>query len=325
MNTPMTQMRIGFLSACVSLAATGMWPGVIHAQNIYQSSMKGDPRDRFRVAGLGFHVQGSEWPGLLLPGGVVESGTYQGKFPKPTIHCLGRIHTGGTATLKTQDASWTSNSLRYASGPNAELKLTVTRLSPAILLQTDKGWLWLFGSGQDPAHVMKVQHRFVNSGPHRGRMKRLIPGGAVKPLRWATRLPSGKIRTGVLGAQPEVSLGMDGVQRVPSRSKGTARPPLSHLAKGWLLLWYGSDSVFLDTDWPCVYWKDAYGNQPSYHTPYWPKRDQVYQADIAILLLPEKAPDGLRFDTERGIGLTFGDGMGKMAVLPLAGHKPLKA
>lgn len=313
---------------------------------VYQSDMSGNPHDHNRVAGLGFSVQGAGWPSVLMPVGVSLGGAYHGGELGPFPLMFGQIRTGADGILQGQDPNWVSNRLRYGTGEDSDLYITLTRLSPGILLETGAKTAWLFAP--DGSNVVgeigKVQrhlgaqlrnysHGWWQCRAKLGATQRIVKGGCeggkVRPLRWATPGAGGKILTGVLGTQILPDIPVKGVERTPSLAPAPSLPrseQMADLNAQWMLLWYGSDSVFVHSMTPCVYVENQYLPEliPS---PLWPVKGSAYQADVPILLVMEKAPTSIEQGGE-GIKITFDrgeGGMGKMVVLPLYGHVLLRA
>ncbi|RLB80409.1 MAG: hypothetical protein DRH15_07610, partial [Deltaproteobacteria bacterium] len=91
-----------------------------------------------RTAGLGFIVEAQNWPFLFLRGGVESSGQ---RLEGPTGIGLGQIKIpGSSGTLSSETTDWAHNETGFGNA----LKLWVSRLSPAVLVQTSSNSPRLF-------------------------------------------------------------------------------------------------------------------------------------------------------------------------------------
>jgi len=277
------------------------------------TGMKGWAEDHNRVTGLTLTVEDAGWPLFSMlghPDGVI--GAMRGLRDKaghlnPIPAYLGCAAVGANGKLTDQQVNEVSNTLTFSSGKSA-LDVTITRLSPAVLLESDARQIELFASEEKPVSP---------SGPDYFPP----PAGTVKPLRWATPGPDGEVLTGVLGSQPVAELPMKGWEERHERAKSLASgqsspPPLDRLGETWLLLWYGSDSPVLSSKVPY-----AILPRPTY--PGHLHAETVFQADIPVLLVFGNTPTSIDFE-KGGPGLrfviSFPGRTGKIAMMPLFGH-----
>jgi hypothetical protein len=181
------------------------------------------------TGGLGFNVQAGKWPRLSARGGV--NGIEQwplGKFlVGPAGVDLGEITLPGvTASSFSESADWARNEMTFASA-GEQLKVWVTRLSPAIALRASTKSLALFGGPVKGNTWSKGQISARPASPSYPKYVAFRSGGA-----W---------RVEVLGASP------------------LALPALEGNAA---LVWYGTNSHFVDAKVPLDYqslpWEHAY-------------------------------------------------------------------
>jgi hypothetical protein len=321
------------LALGLSMALANSVPsGQAAVTDFYQSSMEANAGDKSRVAGLTFSVQDGGGATLLMSGGSLDGvtswagdrPTYIGPFP----FMFGRVQTDTSGSLVGQSANQVANRLVFAG----DLAVTVSRLSPALLLESGKTQLTLFAPDNSavPADIAAVQMHLTGADEtatfYEAMVRNAVTGGTVKPLRWAAPGPDGSIRTGVLGTQAQAGIPVSGVARTGSLAPASpSLPPLDQLGSRWLLLWYGADSVFVHSKTPFVHVDDYYHADTAYLIkPYWPVRQSAYQADVPILVVPSRNPSGLTVSGS-GITLQFPAGPVKMALMPLFGAKPLKA
>jgi len=328
------RLLVLFQALALGLSAVAVNPvqtGQAAATPFYQSSMEANAGDMSRVAGLTFSVQDGGGATLLLNGGSADgvtswagrNPTYIGPFP----FMFGRVQTDVAGGLVSQSANGVSNKLLFSG----DLSVTVSRLSPALLLESGKRQLTLFApdSSTVPSEVAAVQMHLTGADEkaefYDAMVRNAVLGGTVKPLRWAAPAADGTIRTGVLGTQTPAGFPVAGVVRTNSLAASPSSPPLDQLGAKWLLLWFGADSAFVHSMTPYVHVDDYYHSDSDYVVkPYWPVRQSAYQADVPILLVPSMSPASISFSSA-GINLQFPSGPVKMAVMPLYGAKPLKA
>jgi len=129
-------------------------------------SMAADASFGGRVSGLALGVEAEGWPALVMEGAVVKQGRYQ----RPATIRLGAVSVGGDGKLAGQGVGPATNKMTFSGEGGSSLDLYVTRLSPAILVDTKSALLALFGSA-----------------------------GAGVPLRWATPSADGEVAVGVFG------------------------------------------------------------------------------------------------------------------------------
>ena len=305
------------ISGVMALALLAlMAPGAALAQDETDAppapGMKGDARDNNRVSGLAFSVEDGGWPMVSLLGSQFSVlGALQGPRLEPGPVTLGAIGLDGRGALADQQVNTVSNTMTFKSQSDAVLKLTVTRLSPAILVESQAAEIELFGEVAIPA-----------AKGAKGKAAK-PPLMAVKPLRWAAPGPDGEVVAGVFGQQEvtpfptgKAGKSFERTQNLGQESHRKAVIPVDGLGAGWLLVWYGSDSPFLTSKIPCVLSDlDFIGDNLFDGT--------IYQADAPVLLVFGNAPKAVELKAGSGkprFVISFAGAMGRMAVLPLFGH-----
>ncbi len=313
----------------------------VKAEEFYQSSMQGNSTsyidtfygnnhpvgDANRVAGLTWQVQDAGGPTLIMNEGAAPGPRdHIGPFPL----MFGKIQTDSTGGLSSQTPNNVSNKLLFAG----DLAVTLSRLSPAVLLETGRTQLSLFLPDADStkndidnvqAHLATTPEtndtviNFLAAG--------LAAGGTIKPLRYAAPKADGTVQVGVLGTQTAVALPIPGISKTTSLASSPSSPPLDQLGSKWLLLWYGADSIFLSTKTPFARIDNLYLENDSTLSPkpWWPVKTEPFQADIPILVILNQNPSGVSFNSSTGITFNFSSGPVKIAVMPLFGRKILKA
>jgi len=294
-----------------------------------------------KVTGLVLSVEDAGGPTLTMPGAIF-SVWEMANLLAPYPITFGAALTGKGMRLADQQPTAVSNTLRFeAEGGGETLTMTVSRLSPAVLIDSGAKALRLFAPEPKPFLHRTEDPRlrdnwytpqkpeFSKRNPQDKRDVVMIPPGAVKPLRWAAPTPDGKIATGVLGTQelPPKLMVPALTRSAPAPQRATAAPRFQATGAPWLLLWYGSDSPFVGSQVPFVDmpgyspWVDE---RPTWEW-VWPQIKSVYQADVPMLLVFESAPAAVRFAPETGIELEFAGKTGKLAIMPLYGHALLRA
>ncbi|RME71756.1 MAG: hypothetical protein D6784_14685, partial [Chloroflexi bacterium] len=170
------------------------------------------------VAGLGMSVNVNSWPALYLRGGAADGGW--GKLAGPTGIELGQIQIPGASTISRQSQSvdWAHNELTFSLGGSGQLKLWVSRLTPAVLVQSTASTLRLL-TGNVSGSTFDGTTVFARSaGPSYPRYVAYSSGGTVQV-----------------------------------RTLSSTALNLPALDGNWLLLWYGNNSHFVDTKVPLTY------------------------------------------------------------------------
>jgi hypothetical protein len=101
-----------------------------------------------------------------------------------------------------------------------------------------------------------------------------------------------------------------GIQRATLGSGATS---LSGINQNWLLVWYGTDSHFVETKTPTSY------SGPDYDHASLPVT-QAYQGDAPMLLLFQKAPSSIQKDASGGIQVTLAQASSYIGILPVLGR-----
>ena len=308
------------------------------------SGMRLDHDTRNQVSGLALTVEDAGWPTLTMlrhPYGTIGSLCKNGDHPNepwsigPLAFGLARLGTFGHLT--DQQVNDVTNTMTFRNDGGESLMMTVTRLSPAVLMDARAKELELFGAADsayappNPKNVPMAwdgDHQIMVPIPPAQRGL-FAPGrfpptaGLVKPLRWATCRVDGTVVTGVLGSQPALAFPfIDWHKRfVPVSSlapEKSSAPPMEGLGQHWLLLWYGSGSPFLSSKLPAVF-----ANGGLFHVLYPLRLATAFQADVPMLLVFEKSPQSIELrqdgDATRLV-VTSPDPVGKVAMLPLFGH-----
>jgi hypothetical protein len=315
--TAKTKITCGILLAlaAVSLPVAAQEKMVRLPRKLPVTGMEGWPQFNSRVTGVAFAIEDAGWPTLRMlsndaaapvPGALRGSVKKPGHL-KPIPLLFGCISVGGDGQLKEQTANQVSNTLVFG-GASGDLAITISRLTPAVLLESKASVLELFAPEQKPLHPALAD---------------MLPGvpGALKPLRWAAPGLDGAVVTGVLGTQDLPAMLYKSWQERVARAESLApeqvsAPPLAQLAQGWLLLWYGAGSPFTVTKVP-----EALLPGPIY--PNYPRIAPVQQADVPLLLVFEKAPKAIELKEEDDAArflISYDGEAGKTAVLPLFGH-----
>lgn len=231
-----------------------------------------------KTASLAVIVRAAGTPFLSLQGGVKQGG---GGIVGPTTIELGEVKVPGTIhTLTSESADWAHDELTFTNG----LKLWVSRLSPAVLIQAQDSRL------------------------------RLLSGAVAGATSRAGTVAN---RTASPSSPKYLAYSSDGSIQVSRLSTGDLTlPPLD---QGWMLLWYGNNSHFVDTKAPTSYSVDLGSGFVSLPD------SQGYQADAPILLKFENRPSSIRQSPEGGVELTFNGASGSTALMPLLGIDHPKA
>lgn len=176
-----------------------------------------------KTAGLAMTVQAQEWPTLSLQGGVKDGGW--GMLASSLGIDLGAVKLPGSSsvTLTNETTDWSHNELTFTTDTSAQLKLWVSRLSSAILMQTSSRSLRLLTGN-------------VNGNIFNGTTVTPRPAGPAYP-KYVAYSAGGAIRVQALG---------------------TSDLALPALDQSWLLVWYGGNSAFVETKKPLSYTEANY-------------------------------------------------------------------
>ncbi|MBI5723483.1 MAG: hypothetical protein HZA50_05955 [Planctomycetes bacterium] len=278
------------------------------------TGMRGESMSRNRVSGLAFHVEDAGWPSLMMLGhqhGLIgalagSAKSAGGLVPVPLSYGLVRLT--GKGQRISEDASEVTNTTTCSNEKGQTLRVTVTRLSPAILCEGETSEIEWFAQEENPAGSGN-QNSFPPSP------------GSVKPLRWAAIGAEGTVAVGVLGKQPVSEMPFRDWEkrfdRPSSLLSKTVSPSFKPGAPAWLLLWYGSDSPFLTSKVPeCLYSESFHPSKPL-------RMRTAYSADVPFLFVFEKAPQSVEWKTDKDGGhlhFSFQERMGRIVMLPLFGH-----
>ena len=246
-----------------------------------------------KTAGLSTIIKASGIPFISLPGGVYEGGWSKVWVDPDNKRIeIGEIKVPGTSpSLVSQSADWAHNEMSFSGN----LKVWISRLTPATLIQNGNTTLRLFSGNLNSAVVIpgsqagQPWNQFVvqNRTPAPSFPKYLayFSGGSVH------------------------------VQAIPT--SGARALTLPALDNNWLLVWYGNNSHFVDTKTPTAY------SQTIMNLSI-PDTD-AYQADAPILLKFQNNPTSIIQTSEGGIDLAFNGNSGYTSMFPLFGREHLKA
>lgn len=239
-----------------------------------------------KTAGLTTIIKASGIPFISLQGGVKNQD--YGLLSGPTGIELGQIKVPGTTpALTSESADWAHNEMTFT---NNNLKIWVSRLSPAVLIQNLNNSLRLFSGNLNGATFVPSQW-------------------APYPLQVTNRTPSPSYPKYVAF----FSGGVIQVRQIPTSSSVALNLPA--LDNNWILVWYGDNSHFVDLKLPLGYAPEA-GWLFSLYTI-----DMGYQADAPILVRFQNNPTGIKQSSEGGIDLTFSGNSGYTLIMPLLGRE----
>lgn len=222
------KQRVTFLFTSLSVILMTAIFSLVHVDYVlaqdpstWQQSATGlsvTQNEEAKTAGLGFVVQAQNWPTLSLQGGVQGGGYHQIKGPVGIELGAIKVSSGGAINLASESTDWATNKLSFNVDGNNQLKLWVSRITPALLVQSSAESLQ-FLSGDIPRTSFDGER--VNA----------LADGPVFPKYVAYQ--SG----GNIYVQPLT----------------TSKLVLPNLEGNWLLLWYGDHSHFVETKKPLSY------------------------------------------------------------------------
>ncbi|MGD8237726.1 MAG: hypothetical protein PVH68_04200, partial [Armatimonadota bacterium] len=175
--------------------------------------------DRPAVGGLGFEVVLGDWPRLLQRSFLDVLNSHNGNREVYRVAGWmdpGQIRTSqGPAQPKLAGESWCSRQYTLGSGREA-MRMYVSRLTPAILLETGAPTLDLFAG------------------------RKWVGEGVTREQGQTTLVP------------PWIAYTADGQARVARTAEA---PSLSDMDEPWVLLWYGQEATFYRTSVPNIIFK----------------------------------------------------------------------
>ncbi len=240
-----------------------------------------------KTAGLGFIIQDQSWPFISMMGNGVQDGGY-GKLAGPVDIDLGliKIPSAPSGALSTQTADWSHNELNFNSG---QLKVTASRLTPSLLLQSSASQLRLMTGNVQHFTLFSQSGLTIKNAPSSVKYVAYSSGGTiqVKPL-------------------------------------STTALNLPALDQKWLMVWYGTNAHFVSTKTPILYPFAKKGPCCDQYTSTIPYTD-VFQADAPILLTFENSPTSISQSSEGGFDLNFTGAAGSATMMPLFGSDFPKA
>jgi hypothetical protein len=236
-----------------------------------------------KTAGLMITVKASSVPTLNLQGGVFES---LNRVAGPVGIELGEVKVSGTTPiLISQLVDWAHNEMTFSEN----IKLWVSRMSPAVLIQSQNSSLTIFSGN--------------------------VGGVVVSPSQWPPYPLEINNRTPSPSYPKWVAYSSGG--NIQVRQLSSANIVLPALDNNWLLFWYGSNSHFAETKVP-ISFSDGGLSSVIPHS-------DAYLADAPMLLKFENNPTSIIQSPEGGIDLTFSTNSGYTSILPLYGREHLRA
>ena len=229
-----------------------------------------------RTAGLAFTIRTDSWPFLSLQGGVKAA---NGKLTGPIGIELGLVKIPGNQSTPSivESLDWAHNELTFTAGLT-QVKLWASRLTPGLLIQANTSALQLFGGNL--------------SG-------NLFDGTQVTPRP--------------LGHSWPKHIAYSSGSNVQVRSLSQSSVPLPALDQNWLLVWYGDNSHFVDTQAPLSY---SYSEQFHNSLP----QSYAYQADAPMLIIFQNSPASIRQAVDGGVEVVFTGEAGNLILLPILGR-----
>jgi len=245
----------------------------------------GASRGSGTVGTLGFslRVPASGWPelGRYLTPFVAN---FRGGNPARTA--LGRMMAGpGPASRSVVQANWAGRTIRYGLADGQTMDMVVSRLSPAILLRSSSGSLYLLNVAEKAPTA--------RSGGSPSSAKQKGKGGASTAGKSAPQpaaqegrgLPDAYLRYLAVPTAEGVK-----VLRGPATIDGT------QLSEPWLVVWFGEST---------------------------PKRRQ--DQDCPLLLVLQHRPSQVKLEQHEGLRLRFAGDSGYVAVMALTGFAHVSA
>lgn len=190
-----------------------------------------------KCSGLGFEVTVGDWPRLYQRGYMDEItvSTFGSKeFADILQYCdLGQFRTGASAVTPTVTAeNWTYR--KYAAGSGSEqMDITISRLTPAVLLETANTTLDLFSG------TKRIGDRWDGSA-------------------WQRDVTSTRV--------PSYVAYKSGGQVVVASTSSTI--DLSSMDESWLLFFYGENTDFIRSRFPGLNWRTPF-YQEGLKNDYW--------------------------------------------------------
>jgi len=238
------------------------------------TGLKTTQNSKGQTAGLGFVITNGNWPSLTLRGGVMNAdASYVGpRLAGPIGIPLGQIRvTGASGSFTSQSADWAHNTLTY-SYSGGTLQLTASRMSAAVALQSGASSLTLFTGNVSRYAWNSTQVNRLSDAPIYPRYAAYISGGTLQV-----------------------------------KTLSTTSTSLSGMESQWMLIWFGSNSHFVDSRKPLSY---------DWTLP----TSDAYQADAPLLLVFQNKPAAIKHASGGGIELTFSSALGAMSILPIDGR-----
>lgn len=254
----------------------------VHAQSLvdWQDSSTGlsaNQSNGYRTSGLGFMAEAAGWPVFSMQGGVKDSGV--GTLQGPTGIELGaiKIPSADSASLGNQVLDWAHNEITFSYGSGSQLKLWMSRLTPAALINSSSNLLDLFTGNVARATFNGSSVSNLPDGPTFPKYIAYMSGGSVKITSLSTS---------------STALAMD---------------------QNWILVWYGSNSQYVETKKPLSYTGLEWATATLPHK-------EAYQADVPILLTFQTLPSSVKRLSGGGLELSFNSASGYVSLLPISGR-----
>jgi hypothetical protein len=237
-----------------------------------------------KTAGLTFTVQDQGWPFLTLQGGVQDEGLSRIGGPIGVELGLVKNPSVTSSAFSSESADWAGDQVVFNGGTSAQMTMWVSRLSPAVLIQSSSTVLRFFAGNVNTYVDFNQTGLAKKSAPSFPKYVAFSSGGQV--------------------------------QISPLSSSTLSLPTLDN---NWILVWYGANSHFHDTKVPMLYPYPSQKGCCLYGESSMPI-SQGYQADAPILIAFQNPPSSIARSPEGGIDLSFSTGVGYTTLLPLFGR-----
>jgi len=237
-----------------------------------------------KTSGLGFIIQVENWPSISVRGGVKGTGYLNEYILGPIGIDLGEIKfpKSKSVSLSSENVDWAHNEISFSTDIGIPLTIWASRISPAILIQSSSDELRLL-SGDVTRNT--------------------FDGKSINSLSDGPSFPK------------YIAYSSGGSTLVHQLTNNEFSLPI--LDQNWLLLWYGSNSHFIDTKMPLTYVDNAGWSKGVLSSDY------AYQADVPLLLSFQHQPSGIKHSPEGGIDLIFPSSLENVTLLPILGREHL--
>lgn len=209
------------------------------------------------------------------------------------------VNNAAAPEHKIASADWTHAKLAYPGENNDKnLSVTVSRLTPAILIETSES-VELFAGRKEAADFPTAEWRKLSAKEMNA------------PYKFSYLIHGKMDIRGASGSHLPAHYAVSDGSKVLIYSEIPQKVLTNAYKDGWILCWFGKDSFFYSTRHPLV---STYAND---------KQENFYKADCPILILFSKTPQSLE-KTDDSIKVTFANG-GRVVMMPLLGADLPKA